>query len=444
MRLLLLKYWDWLGSSLWFVPALMVAASAGLSFASVALDQSLDRETLHALAIVYTGDAAGARSVLSAIASSMVTIVALVFSLILVALSLAASQFGPRLLRNFMRDTTTQVVLGAFVATFLYCLLVLRTIRSADGASFVPHLSVTLAIAMVLLSVGVLIYFIHHISVLLQADELVKRVGAELIERVDDIFPEQLGAGRNNAGSGAAGAKKFDGPGSCIRSRKDGYLQLVDSEALMDLATERDLVIEVERRPGDHVFEGTVLARVFGQQKPDEDLVDRLREIFVLGGERTGVQDIEFTMNQLVEVAVRALSPGLNDPFTAIACLDRLGSMLRRVARREMPSRCRYDQEQRLRVTAPSTTFSHLLNVAFDQIRHYGRNSFAVCLRLLETLAAIAAVAERAEDLAALAEHGARVVRAAREGLVEPDDLQVVECRNAELNEALARLDQGS
>ena len=178
MRAQLLKYWDRIRSSFWFLPSLMACGAVALALATVALDGSVTDDWLQTLAWVYTGGAEGASAVLETIAGSMITIAGVVFSLTLVALSLASSQFGPRLLRNFMRDTANQVVLGTFVATFLYCLLVLRTIRRADEVAFVPHLSVTLGVLFAIASLGVLIYFIHHVSVSIQADEIIARVGS--------------------------------------------------------------------------------------------------------------------------------------------------------------------------------------------------------------------------------------------------------------------------
>ncbi|MBC7706367.1 MAG: DUF2254 domain-containing protein, partial [Rhodoferax sp.] len=167
------KFWDRLRSSLWFVPATMAFLAVALAVAAVELDKAVADDWLLSLGWSYSGGAEGASLVLGTVAGSMIAIAGAVFSMTLVALSLASSQLGPRLLRNFMRDTVNQVVLGTFVATFVYCLLVLRTIRRADEVAFVPHLSVTIGVLLAIVSVGVLIYFIHHISVSIQADQVV-------------------------------------------------------------------------------------------------------------------------------------------------------------------------------------------------------------------------------------------------------------------------------
>ena len=195
MKLLLRKHWDSLRSSFWFVPATMAACAVALALASVSLDEAVTYEWIKAQGWAYTGGAEGASLVLSTIAGSMITITGVVFSMTLVALSLASSQLGPRLLRNFMRDRMNQVVLGTFVATFVYCLVVLRTIRRADEVLFVPHISVTFGVLLALVGLGVLIYFIHHVSVSIQADEVVARVGKELMAEIDRLFPEESGEG---------------------------------------------------------------------------------------------------------------------------------------------------------------------------------------------------------------------------------------------------------
>ncbi|NDP40395.1 MAG: DUF2254 domain-containing protein, partial [Rhodoferax sp.] len=193
MKTLLLKYWDRLRSSLWFVPAVMAWLAVALAFGAVELDKAVDEDWLQRLSWSYSGGAEGASLPLGTVAGSMIAIAGTVFSMTLVALSLASSQLGPRLLRNFMRDTANQVVLGTFVATFVYCLLVLRTIRRADEVTFVPHLSVSIGVLLAMVSIGVLIYFIHHVSVSIQADEVVARVGRELEDGIDRLFPGHLG-----------------------------------------------------------------------------------------------------------------------------------------------------------------------------------------------------------------------------------------------------------
>jgi uncharacterized membrane protein len=396
----LASYWDALRSSFWFLPLVMAVGAVALAFGSVALDAALPDGDWRTNGWIYSGGADGASAVLGAIAGSMVTLAGLVFSLTLVVLSLASQQFGPRLLRNFMRDTTNQVVLGTFVATFLYCLLVLRTVRRVDESPFVPHVSVTLGVLLAVASLIVLIVFIHHVAVSIQADEIVARVGAELTEGIDHLFPEEIGEGPSKQ-AGVALPEHFDRDAAPVPSAADGYIQFVDGDALLALAAREGMIFRVERRPGDYVIADAPLVVGWPAAKVDEGATSRVNAAFVFGNQRTPAQDLEYPIRQLVEIAVRALSPGINDPFTATACIDRLASGLSRLARRETPSAYRFDDAGMLRVVAAPTTFPAALDAAFDQIRHYGRNSPVVLVRLLEALAAIGEFVRRPEDAAA-------------------------------------------
>ncbi len=426
VRVTLLKYWDRISGSFWFVPMLMAGGAIALAYATVALDRAVTDRWLRAQSWAYTGGAEGATAMLGTIASSMITIAGVVFSMTLVALSLASSQLGPRLLRSFMTDKANQVVLGTFVATFLYSLIVLRAIRRADEGIFVPHLSVAFGVLLAVASLGVLVYFIHHVAVSIQADNVVARIGAELAEGIDRLFPEGIGKSTH----GQADFPEAFARDSCpIGAAEDGYVQLIDGNALLALAVEEDLVLRVERRPGHFVVKGSPLALAWpGKRVPDRTKA-QINAAFVLGSHRTPAQDVEFAVNQLVEIAVRALSPGVNDPFTAVACVDRLGAALSRLAQCEMPSPCRHDGESKLRVVTPATAFPDVADAAFDQVRQYARSSAAVTIRLLETIAVVADFARRSEDRAALRRHAEMIARGSLEGLPEKEDRQAVETR---------------
>jgi uncharacterized membrane protein len=436
----LLQYWDRLRSSFWFVPAAMACLAVALALSAVALDRSVTDDWLRQLGWSYSGGAEGASLLLGTVAGSMIAIAGTVFSMTLVALSLASSQLGPRLLRNFMRDTANQVVLGTFVATFVYCLLVLRTIRRVDEGAFVPHLSVSIGVVLAIVSVGVLIYFIHHLSVSIQADQVVARVGRELNNAIDKLFPGDLGKPASEAPMASGEA---DLPAAFARDARpvgatgDGYLQLIDTGALMALACEEDLLLRLERRPGHYLVKGQTMVMVWPGHRVTEALVDKMNAAFVLGNKRTAFQDVEFSFHQLVEIAVRALSPGINDPFTAIACVDRLGSALCRLARRNMPSPFRFDDQGRLRLVAPGSSFEGILDLSFNQIRQNSRTNPAVAIRMLDAIAQIAGHVQSAHDAACLQRHAGMIVRGARDGVPEADDLAAVDAGFTAATEAL-------
>lgn len=430
MQVNIVKYWDRIRSSFWFVPIIMAAGAVTLAFVTVALDPRVTDWLRLTLGWTFVQGAAGASTMMGTIAGSMITIAGVVFSMTLVALSLASSQFGPRMLRNFMSDTTTQVVLGTFVATFLYCLLVLRTIRRVEEVLFVPHLSVLLGVVLAVVSVGVLIYFIHHVSVSLQANEIVARVSKELMEGLTRLFPEQIGRGAPQVPAkppDASFINAFDREARPVGATGDGYLQFIDSDVLLALAMEEDVVLRLEQTPGHYVVAERPLVLIWPGDRATDKLIAQIRCAFTLGNERTPRQDIEFTINQLVEIAVRALSPGVNDPYTAIVCVDNLGSALSRLAQREMPSPYRHDKQDKLRLIAQAVSFPVIADAAFNQIRQDARSSAAVTIRLLETIAMVAEFSHRAEDRAALQRHAEMINRGASEGLSESEDRRVVE-----------------
>ncbi|MGN6371171.1 MAG: DUF2254 domain-containing protein [Phycisphaerae bacterium] len=437
MPVWILKYWERLRSSFWFLPALMALASIALALGMLWIDGNISQHHVKNFILVYSGGPAGASAVMTTIVSSMMTITGVVFSMTLVTLSLASQQFGPRLLRNFMRDTANQVVLGTFIATFLYCLLVLRTIRRPDENAYVPHLSVTLGVLLALASLGVLIYFIHHVAVSIQADEILARVSGELLHGIDRLFPQQIGRGNPEQPSGLPATFETDAATLCADC--DGYLQFIDPDGLMSLAAGGDLLLRIERRPGDFVIAGQPLARLWPPGKLDEPTRNRLRALFTLGHQRTPAQDVSFSILQLVEVAIRALSPGINDPFTAATSVDHLAAALCRLATRKMPSGFRHDAEGHLRIVAPRDHFADFLDEAFTPIRQAARGNHTVTLRLLHGLASIAERAAREEDRAALRRQGELVARSAREAIPDEHDRQLAESHWARLQLALDR-----
>lgn len=437
MRTRLASLWEELRTSFWFVPALMTAAAAVLAFGMVWVDHALDERWVDEAEWVYTGSAEGARSLLSTLATSMITVSGVVFSIMIVALTLASSQLGPRLLRNFMRDLGNQVTLGTFIATFVYCLLVVRTVRGSNGGEFVPHVAVSVAIVLALASVGVLIFFIHHAAASIQAPNVIAAVGAELEHSIDRLFPDRMGTGGEDDDAPEASAV---GPDERrVAAECTGYVQVIDEDRLMALAVERDVIVRVVRRPGHFVAPHLPLAAIRPAARGDDELAAAVRDTIVVGPQRTLGQDVEFAIDQLVEVAVRALSPGVNDPFTAIQCVERLGAALARLAERRIPSAHRWDDAGRLRVIVYPWSFGALVDAAFNQIRQHARTSVAVSIALLDAIASIAAVVRRPADRAALLAHAEMIERQAAIAAPEPADRADLRRRGEAAVAALAR-----
>lgn len=442
MKVWIRAAWERLRASFWFVPALMIAIATASALAAIRVDHGSSGTWLHETGLIYAGDPEGAGTVLGAIAGSMATIAGVVFSLTLVALSLAASQYGPRLLRNFMRDTTNQFVLGIFISTFVFSLLVLRSIRHDTSDAFVPHLSVTLAVLLAVASLFVLIYFVHHVAVSIQADELVAGVGRELEAAIDRLFPARLGEGGEQPPATAL-PEGFERDARSIPAPRDGYVELIESDALLALACEHDLVLRIERPPGDYAVSGSPLVRAWPGERVGDELAARIAGQFVLGTQRTPAQDAEHAVHQIVEVALRALSPGMNDPFTALVCIDRLGSALCQLAGREMPAATRHGPDERLRVVAEPVDFARIADAALTQIRQSAGTSSVVLARLLETIGRVAQRVQRTEDARSLRAHAERIARCAA-AISEQADRRAVEARYQEAMRVLENAKRGS
>ncbi|MGG6263963.1 DUF2254 domain-containing protein [Leptolyngbya sp. AN03gr2] len=428
------KYWDTLQSSYWFLPSLVLIAAIALAFTMLHLDRTSESGTTE-LWWLYTGGPDGARAVLSAIAGSMITVAGTAFSITIVALQLAASNFGPRLLRNFMQDIGNQLVLGTFIGTFIYCLLVLRTIQGEDYSPFVPQIAVTVGVVLAIISTGVLIYFIHHASTIIQVSQVLINVSDDLDRAIDRLYPERIG--QHPPRQVGELPHQFEQQSAPIKAIKKGYLQAIDDEELMQLACEADVVFCIKTRPGKYVIPTTSLVLVYPHSRLSPKLVKQIQKAFIFGNERTEQQDIAFPIEQLVEIALRALSPAVNDPFTAIRCIDHLSAGLSRLAQRDIPSRYRYDDHQTLRIIAEPTTFEALIDRAFNQIRQSSQSDAAVTIRLLEAIALIATYVETAKRRAVLRRHAQMIWRGSQSGLSEECDRNDVEQRYQQVLSAL-------
>ncbi|MBA2433624.1 MAG: DUF2254 domain-containing protein [Chthoniobacterales bacterium] len=411
MKTFLSTQWERLSSSYWFIPTVMSFLATGLSFLTVHIDTLINAKWARAAGWIWAGGPEGARSVLSTIAGSTITVAGVVFSITIVTLSLASSQFGPRLLRNFMNDRATQFVLGVFVATFLYSLLILRTIRGTDANSFVPFLSVTSGILFAVASVGFLIFFIHHVPHSILAENLIGRVADELQLRIERLYPDKLEEGRRERKSDIESQLPagFAEEAQPLESKNSGFIQAIDKERLLELATREEVVLRLCRRSGDFVAEETALALVWPADKLTEEFEKKCFDAFFFGSHRTPNQDIEYAIDQLVEVAVRALSPGINDPFTAMSCIEWLGVALISVGRRQIPSALHYDGERHLRLVTDVIDYSGIAAAALNQIRQYGCASVGVVIRLLDMIARVALELERTEDRQVLIDHAAAI-----------------------------------
>lgn len=439
MNARLQRLWDLLRTSLWVVPAGLTAAAALLAFGCIALDARAIITPDGPLGWLTAGGAEGARAILSTIAGSMITVAGVTFSITIVALTLASSQFGPRLLRNFMRDRVNQLVLGTFIATYVYCLLVLRAVRGENHHAFVPHLSVTVGLALSIVSMGVLMYFIHHVSASIQANSVIRAAYLETDAAIDRLFPQRLGesstAARTDVDENVFAHITRDG--KRLDAQDIGYIQAVDGPTIMRIATDRDLVIRFHARPGDFLIRGAPVASVWPPQRADNAATCEILGAIVMGPRRTLIQDTEFGISQMTEIACRALSPGINDPFTAAECVDHLAATLGSLAARDLPSPVRADDRGTIRVIAPVLTFPKAAHSAFDLIRHYGRSHAMVLTHILRAITTLAPLVRRTADRDALRHHAERVHEAAQQAIPDTDDLAALQALYARALKAL-------
>ncbi len=352
--------WFWLQDRFWALPLLCAVAAAALGLGLTGLDARLD--TSLTLPFLFAGGPEGARSLLSAIITSMISFTGLVFSITIVVLQLTSSQFSPRVLRTFLRDRFDQLALGVFVATFVYALVVLRAVRgTAQVDSFVPQVAVTAAFGFVLASVVVFLGYIHHIAQSIRVATIIDTIGADTRAQLERQHPEDVAE--------TARVALPDGPADRVAAGGLGVVQRVDDEALQRLAERHGATICLLRAVGEFTPEGSPLLAVYGADVPDHD---RLRAAVHLGSERDLTEDVGFGMRQLVDIAERALSPGINDPTTAVQVIDQLHDLVRRLATRALPPRQRLTEDGRLAVHVPRPDFADYLALALEEIAHWG------------------------------------------------------------------------
>ncbi len=359
---------------------------------------------------------------LQAIAGSVLGLAGIAFSSTLVVLSLSASTYTPRVLRNFTSDLGNQIVLGTMLSTFVYTLLVLRTIRNGDngGEEFVPTLAVAFAVLIAVLDLAVFIYFVHHIAQSIQISAITAGVAKETKGRIGDLFPRHLGKGPDEVDEPEEPRDRLIGVP--VPAPRAGYLLLVDEDDIMELTTEHDLTLRLERRIGEFVAEGAPLAVVAPGDRMNSGLIEKFQQACALGQQRTPSQDLEFGMRQLVDIALKALSPGINDVTTATTCLDHLGNILRQLAPRAMPPPYRYDERGTLRVIAIPPTFDGLMGLAFDQIRTAGQSQTAILLRMLAIIEDLASISQSPSRRRTLLLHAELLGKAVERGIQDEHD----------------------
>jgi uncharacterized membrane protein len=430
----LLFFWNELKSTFWFIPVLIILLSILFSIGFVFLDENIEmyKDGLPKYFLVNNPDSA--RSILSTISGAMIGAAGTVFSVTLVALTLASSQFGPRLIKNFMHVRLNQVVLGSYISTYLYCLLVLNAIKETDGDVFIPSVSILVAIVVAILNIILLIVFIHNIAISIQADKVVSDISDFIAKQVVTLFPEKMGDEHENEkiidlDKIRSGFKHS----ISVKCPKSGYLQYIDNGSLMETVKDLNGVFELYFRPGAYMVEGMEIGKLQTSQEIEKEALEKITSNLVIGKTKTSQQDLEFSIHQMVEIAARALSPGVNDPYTAITCIDNLTATLSYLAQAKFPSRYQYDDENNLRLISDILDFEGVLDAAFNQIRQFSGGSTAVIIRLMEALITINGFTEQKAHKKAVIKHAKMVLDMGKASIVEENDLNDLKERSKKL-----------
>ena len=420
-----------LRTNYWFLPSIMIFGAFWLAILMLRLDAAFSGTFPEKISWIMGMGPEGVRQVLALIATSMITVAGVAFSITVVALALASQQFGPRLLQNFMRDLGNQLVLGTFTATFLYCVLILPGVLGAENHQFIPYYSASVGIFLAIGSLIVLVYFIHHIPASIQANHVIGLVQKELLANVRKFIPE-----RN---SREIGYRKiipapfhpeahFFSKGLAVKAESSGYIQAFDIEGLVACAKRNNIFIRLRKKVGDFVIREESVAWVHGPELSAE-MTEEVAGKVLTGDSPTPAQDLEFSLNELVEVALRALSPGINDPKTALQCIDCLTESLAEIVKRGQWKFLHQDSEGKFRLFAKPLLFEDFIETAFNEIRQASVRSVAVMIHLLESFEKIGGFAWREENLRGLQKHGEMVQRLAQRTLQEKHDLEEVEDR---------------
>jgi uncharacterized membrane protein len=390
---------DWrreaLRTNLWVVPVVATVAVVVLFVVTYSLDRAAYDGLIQFPPWVISGTADVARVLLATVAAAIITVVGIVFSITIVALTLASTQFGPRMLRNFVRDPGTQLSLGTFVASFCYAMIALVSVGGGPHGDFVPHLSITTTLLFTLFDVAVLIYFLNHIATMIQLPVVIANIATTLVSEVtamesSDVSPVGTARGPSHAEL----LHRLTEDGAPIRTPRSGYLQVIRHDVLVKIAAKSDAVVQLPYRPGHFMVAGQVIARVWPPEAAGS-VAERLALGHVAGAYRTLPQDVSFGLDQLVEIALRALSPAVNDTFTGMTCVDWIADCLIRIAPLWHPQRIRRDADGNIRVIAFQPDFDRLVERSFDTIRQASIGMPALMIRQLD---AIAKVIEQVPD----------------------------------------------
>lgn len=414
------KTWDSARTSLWFIPAILVPAAFIAAPLALWLEPSPPPDGFFWRLLIHQGDGEDARNLLSTLLTSVITMASMAFSVTVVALTLASNSYGSRIIRVFRADLRTQFVLGLFAATIVYNLMILRSLRGVAEPDKVPQIAVTIATALALLSALALLAFIQGVANSVVADKVIVRAVQDLEDTIDEMPLLER--------------DKTDPPfkahfenGARIALPREGYVQAVDYEGMVEWARRNEAVLTLDFGAGDFVVNGDRRIVLHPRVEESERIRRELDEFILSGSERTPTQDVKFSIRHLVEIALRALSPGVNDPYTALAVIDRLRGAMSRLMGRALPRQYLHDSTGALRVSRKTISHADLLDAAFHQIRQAGSEQPAVLLHMLRALRQIAEHSGAEQQLKCLLKHAELILEDAKRDVANASDRARIE-----------------
>jgi len=419
------NFWDNVRATYWFVPAVMTLLAAFLAVIMFWVDQTIPNSLIQDKWYIFQpAGIAEARSLLNAIADTSLGVIGVVFSITLVPLSITSTQYGSIVLRIFLRDRGTQLVLGAYSATTFYCFFLLIGLRNPGNQT--ANLSVTLAADMLLVSLLLLLYFFHHVADSLQASSIAEEVSKELEHVIEQEYSIERFLPRSNQQDAEKVVRQTAlRKGEAITSDREGYVRAIDYGRLIHIASKHKLILRLECPPGDFVSRGAQLLTAW-PSPVDKSVRSAANHAYMLGRNRTLFQDTEFGFYLMVTIAVRALSPAINDANTPVLCLNRLGAALGMLAEREEPSPYHYDNDNQLRLISRNVSFERLVGVAFDMIREYGRTNAEILIKMLETIKLVTVHTQSDTQRRVLLRHATMIEHDSHIGLPSDYDQQRV------------------
>jgi uncharacterized membrane protein len=423
---------------------MLIGAACVLFAVTLAIDIAAFQGHLSLPWWINTESADAGRQMLIAIAAAIITTVGVVFSITILALTLASQQFGPRMMRSFIRDIGNQMTLGVFVATFVYAVLALATITRHNGRDFVPHVSILTAEVLLLIDLAVLIYFIHHIAKSIQLPQVIAGIAHDLQTAVDAEFPIVFDANVAKAvGDDALVAELIatvEVRGVTVAAKQSGYLQFVSYPQLIQIAEKFDATIQLSYTPGHFIVAGRPIAKVWPAGAAGQ-VEAALSKSHVTGPHRTLTQDPVFAIDQLVEIAIRALSPAVNDTFTALTCIDWITSGLSEISSRVLKEGIYFGSGGKVRLIETGPKYQRMVNRSYDKIRQCATGMPAVIIRLLDSLTRVTESTTNDDQRAILLRQAEMLVRGAQRDILEPNDLGDITERMTRLETLSRKMD---